>query len=298
MHIFNVIFPVLFVIIIGFIIGKLWELDTKSLARVSLYVFTPSLVFSSLAETNLTNQDIIDIMLFGLLWISALSVLLYFFFWLIKSKGLLRSAIMLTGIFPNAGNYGLPVVLFSLGQAGFDRALIFQVLIALFLNSYGVYIASNGRENISKSLLAVFRMPALYAFGAGFIIQFNGLVLAEGLFRSVKILGQAAIPTDMLLLGLQLSKLRIEGNFGLIGLASTFRLVLSPLIALVILWILFDPQSLTAKVLLIQTAAPAAVIANVLAIQFDSRPDLVAGVTFVTTVISLITLPLVLSIIL
>lgn len=271
------------------------EVEVKPLARVTLYIFTPCLIFSSLVETTLGKGDIFSIMFFCFLWITALSVIMYLICRAMKFTGQIRSAMLLSGIFPNAGNYGLPIVLFALGQAGFARAIIFQVAGLLFLTSYGVFIASSGKENLFKSLKAVFTMPALYAFAAGFAINMLSLEVADSLFRSVNMLGQAAIPSDLLLLGMQLSKLKVQGSFRLIGLASSFRLLLSPVIALILLWILFDPQSLTAKVLLIQTAAPVAVIANVLAIQFDARPEVVVGATFVATIVSLVTLPILLS---
>ncbi|MCD6269328.1 MAG: AEC family transporter, partial [Deltaproteobacteria bacterium] len=109
------------------------------------------------------------------------------------------------------------------------------------------------------------------------------------IFKAIDIVGQAAIPGLLILLGMQLARTKFKGDLSAIAASSFLRLVISPFIA-VLLCFLFDIQGLARNVLILQTSTPAAVIPLLYAVNYDTRPDMVAGTIFVSTIASALTL--------
>src|SRR5699024_5786219 len=112
----SVILPIISVFAIGFTIQRFREIDVRSVSTLSLYVLSPALVFIGLYDAEFDQSYvIIFIFMFVLLYVMVgLNKLLAIIFkWESKKES---AAILATG-FMNSGNYGLPVVLFSLGEA-------------------------------------------------------------------------------------------------------------------------------------------------------------------------------------
>ncbi|QUH27068.1 AEC family transporter [Serpentinicella alkaliphila] len=108
--------------------------------------------------------------------------------------------------------------------------------------------------------------------------------------RPVELLGQAAIPTLLVVLGIQLSMAKLVFDKSFITISSILRLIIYPIIAFILLPLFFELNTITAKVILVLSATPAAVSTTLFAIQFDSQPQLVSTMTLITTIISIITI--------
>jgi len=204
---------------------------------------------------------------------------------------------ILGGAFMNSGNYGAPVVLFALGAVAFDYAVIMMVFQSFLMNSIGIFVASIvGRENASirGAVMKVARMPVIYGAFFGLLLQLLSISLPEPIMNGVGLVADASIPTVMLVLGMQLAAIqRKRVAYKYVSATVGIRMILSPLIALFILyWLPID--NLVKSVLFIQASMPAAANTTLLAIQFDTEPDLVSFTTFITTIISLLTIPYVL----
>jgi len=92
----------------------------------------------------------------------------------------------------------------------------------------------------------------------------------------------------VLVLGMQVAGIRIQGARIKIAVATILRLIVSPLIGLGIVAFL-RPDPVTAQVLVLQASMPSAVNTTLLAVEFQAEPDLVSGITLVTTIFSLAT---------
>jgi hypothetical protein len=92
---------------------------------------------------------------------------------------------------------------------------------------------------------------------------------------------------------MQLARTRLQILPGFLSLATGIRLILAPLVA----WgltSLLDLQGLTRNVVILQTSTPSAVLPLLYSLRFGTRPDLVAGAIFVTTLLSAVSLTLIL----
>ncbi|WP_096436278.1 AEC family transporter [Alteribacter populi] len=292
---FSVVLPVILVFAIGFAVQKWQKLDLRPLSTVAIYVMTPALVFRTFYQSEVDMQYVYMI-IFSLVLLFALIILNKFYVKVMNYSSSLESGMILSTAFMNAGNYGAPIILFAYGEAAFAYAVSFLVFQSIIMNFFGVYYAARGGTGIRTAIKAVFAMPATYAVIVAIALKSFSLGIPENLFRTVDIIAEATIPTVMIILGMQLA--RIEwGNFewGKISYAVVVRLLVSPLIAwFITLALPIDP--LLAKVLIVSAAMPSAATIVIYAVQFDAKPKFVSSVTFISTLISIITLTLLLMI--
>ncbi|MBD7985076.1 AEC family transporter [Sporosarcina sp. Sa2YVA2] len=296
MSLLLIIFPVFFIFTIGFIGQKIIGFDIKSISTAALYLMSPFLAFRTFYSNPLT-WDYFFIILFSLL----LSFILFIVIWmtakLMKASRSERSAMILGAVFMNSGNYGAPVVLFALGSIGFDYAVIMMVFQSLLMNSFGIFFASIGgseKATWRDALQRVIRMPLIYAAALGLILQLGTFEIPHAIIEGVSLIADASIPTVMLVLGMQLSVMaRKKVKYRYVTAVSIIRMIASPVIAMLILMFL-PVNDLLKAVLIIQAAMPAAANTTIFALQFGTEPDLVSFTTFITTLASIITIPIVL----
>lgn len=295
MDLFFIILPVLIVFLIGYIGQRMIGFDIKTISTVSLYLMSPFLAFRTFYTTALT-MDYLYICMFAVLLVIVLFIITWVCAHFLKAERSEVSAMMLGAVFMNSGNYGAPVVMFALGSPGFHIAVIIMVLHSLLMNSLGIFFASIGGKSqatVKQAMRNVLRMPVLYACIIGILLQLQHVHIPKSVMNGVDLVADASIPIVMLVLGMQLAtikKTRVKYRF--VTSVSIIRIIISPLVAAAILW--FMPVSdLIKAVLIIQTAMPAAANTTMLALQFETEPDLVSFTTFVTTIISIFSIPIV-----
>lgn len=279
----NNLLPIILMAGAGFFLGKGLNLNPKTLSQVIFYIFSPCLVFKLLTHSELANQDILSTMLYAGSFVLLLALLAFGAGRVLKLDRRMLAAVMITSMLMNAGNYGLPVTQFAFGETALAYAALIFVVMSMMGNSLGVVIASAGSASLKDSIMGLLQLPATYSLLFGIIfVQFNW-VLPLPLDRTVSLLGDAASPAMLVLLGMQLTNVRWNGLNRAILLAVSTRLVVSPLLALGLTQLLgISGAPYQASVL--QAAMPTAIMTTMLATEFDTEP------TFVTTVVMLTTL--------
>lgn len=263
---------------------------------VTLYVFSPMLVLDSLATTTLPTSDIARIALFTLTFSAAMYALSTVVARAIRMDQEGVSAFLLTTLFMNSGNYGIPVTLFAFGQDGMDRAVVFFVTQAMLTGTLAVYLASRSQMDPRGALLSVTRLPLVYASIIGLGINLLNISLPPTLGRPIEILGNAAVPTMLMVLGLQLADRFAIHELRSILASSFLRLVASGGIAYGVTLVL-GIGGLTQQVLVILAAMPTAVFTTILATEFQARPTFVTSSVVFSTVASLVTLSVLITVI-
>lgn len=291
-----IILPVFIIFTIGYIGQKLIGFDIKSISTAALYLMSPFLAFRTFFTNELT-MDYFYIILFCLLLTVILLAIVWVTSLMMKATRPQLSAMILGGVFMNSGNYGAPVVLFAFGAVGFDYAVIMMVFQSLLMNTIGIFFASIGGEEkatLQQSIQRVIRMPLIYAAVLGIVLQLFSVTVPKPVMEGISLVADASIPTVMLVLGMQLAAIsRKRVAYRYVSAVTVIRMVASPLIAAGILY--FMPVSdLLKAVIILQSAMPAAANTTMFALQFGTEPDLVSFTTFITTLISIITIPFVL----
>ena len=152
-----------------------------------------------------------------------------------------------------------------------------------------IYLAAAGRMSAMDAVKSVFRIPMLYAFILGIAVGQMGWRIPEPVWMPLDMLGKAAIPVALVILGVQLTKVQLGGAWRDLVSVSVIRLAISPLLALGLAMLMGLSGELR-TVLVLEAAMPSAVNAGLLAAEFDTKPEFVAGAILVTTVLSAATL--------
>lgn len=290
----NVIIPLMAVFASGFVLQRIRVLDVKSVSAVSLYILSPALVFVTLYEAEFDSGFVIILVyMFVLFYIMVLlnKLLAKVFKWGPNTES---ASILATG-FMNSGNYGLPVVLYSVGNAALPYAIFIMVVQALQNNFFGIYYASRSTNGMRRAIENILKMPTTYAAILAFIFQYFSIGVPESVHSTLSMVGNAAIPVMMIMLGMQLGSITgLKLNWQVVLSAVTLKMIVAPLIAFLFV-LLIDMDPLIATVLIIISAMPTAATTTMYAIEFDTEPELVSSITFISTVASIVTLTILLN---
>jgi len=292
----NVILPIFLVGGCGYLVGRFVRSEPVVLTRLVFYLLTPALIFRSIytsmisLESALSIGGYIILIQLGMFGISR--IVGRFRRWDADSQ----AAGSLVLLFANCGNYGLPVMLFAFGEEGFAFGIIFVIVSIMMQATIGISVASWQKGATWKQgLTRVLRYPHLYAFALAMVMRSVPSEIPESLFRSIDLLAQAAIPGQLLMLGLQLSRVRLH-HFGVDSiLLSSIKLLVPPLLGWGVTSLL-GISGLLQAVLIAEASMPSAVNSLILATQFRRNPELAATTVFVSTVFSLVTITVLLTV--
>lgn len=286
----SAVLPVSLVALVGVWIGRAFPLDLRSLARVNIYALLPALVLTGLYESELAVGSAAGIVVgfllnCGVLYIVAIALGRLFHLPLESRKSLVATTLL-----ANSGNIGLPFILFSLGEAGLARAIVYLVASAIFIASIGPVVLKG--EGVSAGIGVTIRLPVFWATLCGLALLASNQSAPLPIDRALQLLSGAAIPTALLILGIQLSRTQLAfGRYELF--AACLRLFISPLSAYTI-GKLIGLAGLDLTVLVMQSAMPVAVNTLIWVSEFGGDKARVAKTIVLSTMMSFLTLPAVL----
>ena len=136
---FNHLFPILLAACIGFALAKWLKINPRPLSQVIFYVFSPCLVFKLLTNSALSNADILRTLLFAALLMIIVGLITLIIGGVIELDRRTLAAVLITAMFMNAGNYGLPLTSFAFGETALAYASLFFVINAMFTNTVGCH---------------------------------------------------------------------------------------------------------------------------------------------------------------
>ncbi len=286
---FDNLLPIILIAAVGFILQRALHIDPRGLSRVIFYSFTPAFVFSILASTDIEVNEMIHMAGHAILLSIIMGALSFTLSRSLKLEPRSASAFILTVTFINAGNYGLSLNSFALGEVGLLWASIFFITNSMLINSVGVYVATVGRVSPKKALIGLLKVPSVYAIPLALLVRINNIDLPLAIWRPIDLISSAAIPSMLILLGMQIAHSGLPKRKDLLFTSVGLRMLASPLIA----WFLAPLMGLSGvgrQSGILQAAMPTAVLTTVIATEYDVEPEFVTGVVLVTTLISPFTL--------
>ncbi|HZG71064.1 MAG TPA: AEC family transporter [Chondromyces sp.] len=296
MEFIMIVLPAFLIFLIGYIGQKTIGFNIKSISTAALYLMYPFLSFRTF-YTNSMTIEYIYIFIFCILLCATMTGVVLITSKIRKSPRSITAAFILSGVFMNAGNYGTPIILFAFGGAGFDYAIIMMIVQSLLMNTIGLYIAAMGgseKSSMKESLMKVAKMPMIHGAIIGAFFHAASITVPESVMGAIDLVADATIPTIMIVLGMQLAafnKQRVKLSD--VSLIVMIKMFLSPLAAYIIIT-LMPIEGLLAGILIILSAMPSAANTAMVSLQFNTEPDLVSFTTLVTTIISIVTIPLLL----
>ncbi len=269
----------------GFAFSKYKKIDLKSVNELVIYVTTPCLIVSSLSRFP------VDLNIAGQIFIITASIILasmvigLFVIRLLKLK---YEVFLPPLLFANTGNMGLPLCLFAFGTLGFNIGILCMVSMTVIHYTLGILILSS-----YKKPLEVFRLPLIYATIIGLVISAVEYEIPITIGRSIELLGDISIPAMMFALGYKLSELKLT-KIWLSFLFGSMRIFLGFFLGIFFVR-LFRLEGISAMVMILQSSMPPAVFNFVLAEKYKKDSETVASIIMAGTIISLITIPLILT---
>lgn len=296
----QVLLPIVVVVSVGYILKRYLPIDTRSLNRVSMYALSPALIFINIIKIQIPGVEVLRISLVSVAVCFGSGLIAYVAARVMRQDAKSTAALLLVTMFMNSGNYGLPTAHFAFGEAGLQRALLYFIAQAMMAQTLTIAIAQAGNSNWQSGLKQVLRMPPIYAVLLGIGLRWLGVSLdapnmVGSLLKGIDMIAQATLPFLLMLLGMQLAQSTAIDDVRLTGIGVAIRLVVSPLLAWGVATLLqLDP--LATNVVIIQASMPTAVNMVLYSLEFDARPQFVAGTVVITTLLSVLTLTVLLTV--
>jgi auxin efflux carrier (AEC) len=285
-------------IVVGFILRKLDILNEEHsslLSKIVLNVSLPALIFTNIATANITSDMIyLPLISFAVSFICMFFALIYS-----KVRGYSKiktwTLIILLAMM-NTAFIGYPIVLGVFGNEGFLNAIFYDMAVGLMFVFFGIVLTSlfggNRKEVIKNGLTFV----PLWAIIIGIVFNVFNIPLGYVIENSLNYLGDSAIPLIMLSLGLTINFKQFRSYLQDTIFVSLFRLLLIPLLLYITLSSM-GFSGLLMQVSVLESAMPTAMNVLVLAITYDLDVDMVSSIVFITTILSLVTLPIIITVI-
>ena len=284
---FEVVFPVFFVIGIGYYLGKKNpKIDTKFITNFAANIGTPAMVIYAVTSTGINFEIFRDYFWYYLLAILSFSIVGIINLYLIKTKDIIRELPPL--IFPNTGNMGLPICMFAYGSQGLGVSASITSLIILMHFTVGVFLAD---RKFNPDV--IIKNPPFYAIIFSAVVLFYEIEMPVFVINTTEWLMYTTIFLILMSLGIALTRLKVF-SFNKALISSFTRMFIGPLIGIGLIWI-FNLKGFAAGVLLIQCSMPSAVLNYLVGSIYSPKKvvDSVASTIVVSTIMSFITIPIV-----
>jgi len=290
---YNIV-PIFLVAAMGYGLRAGLKVDKKALSTAAFYALTPALLFTTLVKSGLPGSELLQLSIFAVIVTLLMGLVALILGLLMRLPRVEMAALLLVVMFVNGGNYGLTINELRYGSEGLARASVYFVVGTMILFTLGIFIASMGRTSWKDSLLRLFRLPAFYAVVLGVLVYSLDISVPVPIMRTFEVAGAGAIPVMLLVLGMQIADLKSLDRIRLALPASLVRLLVAPVIAVLIAGLL-NLSGLARSTSIIEASMPTAVITTIIATEFDLRPSFVTSTVVLSTLLSAITLPAVIS---
>ncbi|MDO5014699.1 MAG: AEC family transporter [Clostridia bacterium] len=294
--VFRQVFILFIMVVIGIISAKAKIIDEKSIKSLTnfvlLFVCPAAIIRSFYRKVNSAQLKSLGIVAIVTFVCFLISILIAYLFIKDKDKStekLYRFAV----IFSNAGFMGLPLEQALLGDEGVFYGAIYLGVFNIFIWTYGLFMMSSGKERFSVKKILL--NPGVVAVCIGLILMISQMKLPEVAVSSLDMLSAMNAPLPMIIIGYYLSLLKKEDFKRWKQYYAIFlRLIVVPVIILPILYFIKMDKT-AAMVCLIGAGTPVAAILTMFAAKYDANEKLGATLVSISTIVSLITLPLILG---
>ena len=285
LKLFEVLFPVFFIVGIGFLLGKKNpNFDTSFITTYAGNFGTPALVIFAITAGGVTFEVFKEFFFYALILLSAFGVVGLIFLVLMK-KDYIRE--LPTFILPNTGNMGIPICLFAYGELGMGIAAAISSLVVLLHFTLNIFLAKRAFD-----FQTIFKSPAFYAIIVTVLFLYFEQPVPKFVMNTVMLLAYGMIVMILMSLGVALTQMKVF-SFKDAIITSTGRVIIGPIIGLAVIK-LFDLSGVSAGVILIQSSMPSAILCYLVASMYSPKVivDNISSTIVVSTIMSLVTIPI------
>lgn len=293
---FQKMLELLLMMCVGYVAGKTKVMTKESNRALSMIINNIAMPFLAL-QASVTSEH----MLSGREVLGLLGILFASIFLMVVVARLVRLALHpaqenggvyeLLMVFPNSSFIGIPVASAIYGSIAVFCISMNNLPFYFLLYCYGVSLIQG--EPMQKIHFRQMVTPLTVAAVLGVVLYLCNVTLPPILTEPMQAIGQISTPGAMMVVGATLSGVRLKGvvrNWRLF-LMTAGKLILAPIVTN-LLFGLFVRDEMILGIITLIAAMPSGSIASLLAAQYGKNEELAAEGVFLTTVLSVVTIPL------
>ena len=286
------------IVIVGYVAGKLKYMGgdfDRRLSNIIIDITCPALILSSTMGGKLPDRSLI----LPLLGISLITyVLLAIAAWTLPrwltKKSEDRGTVGFALMFGNVGFIGYPIVGAIFGHEAVFYAAILNVVNTLSVFTAGVMLVNGERQRMAFQSKILVSTPMISAYLAILIVALGIDNIPSVISQPITMIGGITVPGALLIIGSSMSRLswRMMLGSGVVYVTTAFRLLILPLL----LYVIFRAMGFDSLVVNINTlviAMPVATYGTILCLRYGRDTALITEITFISTLLSVLTIPLV-----
>ena len=285
------------IVVLGYALCKLGYMGDKfdqKLSSIVIDVTCPALILSSVMGAELPDRSLI-LPLLGIGFLTYI-LLLVFGFWVPRfvakspdEQGTIGFALM----FANVGFIGYPIVSAIFGPKAVFYAALLNIPNTFFIFTAGVMLVKGEHNMKSLSAKVLFSPAMIAAFVAALMVAF-GVRTPDIIARPVTMVGNITIPAALMVIGSSMARLPLKEIIGSpkVYVASLLRLVVVPL-SVYFLFRFCGVSDVINNINTVIIAMPVASYGTMFCLKYGRNPSLMTEMTFVTTLGSILTIPLI-----
>ncbi len=288
--------PLYFLIFLGFVAGKYLKVSKESIAHLLIYMISPVIIFFGSYSAQITPETMsIPILVYSV----CTSIALVFFYLgkMVFKRDTSKNILAFTAGAGNAGYFGLPVTLAILGNEAFSYATLAILGFILYENTVGFFLTAKANSTVRDSFRKISRLPTIYAFFAGIVLNSSGIRLGPSVESLVTQFKGVYTILGMMIIGMGLVTVKIHHiDLKFITLAFMAKFVVWPAIMLSIVYaniakLHFYPVAVL-NVLIVMAIVPMAANTVAVATELKVHPDKAAITVLLSTLFALFYIPL------
>ncbi|WP_221934998.1 AEC family transporter [Georgenia yuyongxinii] len=281
------------IVVLGYLLGRFEVLGKGAdlvLSRLTFFAATPALMFLTVA-----GADVTDIFSAGAL-VNVVTVVVAALGYVVVARFLLgrRGAELTLGTlsasYVNAGNLGIPILVFAVGDAAAIAPIVLLQLLVMVPVSFTVLDLQTGRRGTSLGhvLLTPVRNPLVIGVALGLLFSVTGWRLPDVVLAPIELVAAMAVPTMLVAFGLSLRGAPLPGTGagrGPLWLAVGLKTLLAPAVAYVLAWKVMGLSGPDLLGTVVVAALPTAQNVFVYAMRYGRAVPLVRDAVLLSTLV-------------
>ena len=300
MVVFQTMLKLFLLLILGFVLFKCHIFDeytNKKISALIVNVASPMLIISSIAGVEGSNKSIVFLMI-------GAGILMYIGF-IILGKIINRifpfpkkdwPVYECMVVFANTGFMGYPVLLDVFGQEAVFYASLIHMAFNFFVYTYAIMCLTKGDDSEFKLNFKQLLTPGIILIFVGIFIYLFDIQLPSVLMDTINSVGSLTAPLSMMMIGSSLAVYPIKDSFTdwRSYVFAFVRLMVVPFVTMIMCRLLHI-DAYYANITIITNAMPVGSMVLMLATQYNANVKIVTRNIVVSTLLSVITIPIVVA---
>ncbi|MBN1828573.1 MAG: AEC family transporter [Deltaproteobacteria bacterium] len=296
LEVISTLFPVFFIIGLGYVLNRINFLSHEGLEnirKIVFYISLPVLLFTSASNSSLSET--FNPVVLGAVFVISLVMAVVIYLSAAKASPSRRGVIVQGTFRTNMVFVGLPIIAYAYGDAGLAAVVVLIAFLVPFFNFLAVialsvphYREPLGTTAVRKVIADIVMNPLVIGCSIGLIFSALGITLPSAVNRSCDLIGRLALPLALIMVGASLEFSQLKGEMKISLAVSLLKLIIYPGMILLAL-VAFDQKGIALKATVLMMAAPVSPSSYIMAVEMKGDGRLASALLVATTMFSMIT---------